>query len=230
MKNLKLFRCPIILIFFLSFSSSSAQEYTRWHLPEDAIARFGRGWDHTIRLWDVQTGQLLKTFAAQTSGANSGISLSSDRDTLAAATDEHVIRLWNTQTGKIKAILKGHTQAVTSVAFSPNNYLLASGSGDKTIRLWHADTGELPLTFPEQSNRVRSIAFSPDGQTIASGISGTIYMSDLATGKHIATFTGHADRVQSVAFSPDGKLLVSGGNEGTVILWNVMDKDLRDNR
>ena len=166
-------------------------------------------------------GQLLKTVAAQTSGTNSGISLSPDGDTLAVGSDEHVIRLWDTRTGKIKATLKGHTRAVVSVAFSPNNYLLASGSADKTICLWHADTGELLLTFPEQSNRVKSIAFSPDGQTIASGTFGTIYMSDLATGKHIATLTGHADRVQSIAFSPDGKMLVSGGNEGTVMLWDL---------
>ena len=110
---------------------------------------------------------------------------------------------------------------MTSVAFAANNYLIASGSDDKTIRLWHVDTGELLLTFPKQSNSVNSIALSPDGQTIASGTFGKIYMSDLATGKHIATLTGHTERVRSLAFSPDGKMLVSGGNEGTVMLWDL---------
>ena len=43
MKKLKLFPIPILLISLLSFSSSSAQEYTRWKLPEGAIARFGKG-------------------------------------------------------------------------------------------------------------------------------------------------------------------------------------------
>ena len=116
---------------------------------------------------------------------------------------------------------------MTSVAFASNNYLLASGSADKTIRLWHVDTGERLLTFPEQSNSIKSIAFSPDGQTIASGTSGTIYMSDLTTGKHTRTLTGHADRVQSVAFSPDGKMLISGGIEGTVMLWDLTQIELK---
>ena len=43
MKNLNLLSILIIFIFLLSFSSSSAQEYTRWHLPEGAIARLGKG-------------------------------------------------------------------------------------------------------------------------------------------------------------------------------------------
>ena len=33
----------VIFILLLSFSSSSAQDYTRWHLPEGAIASFGKG-------------------------------------------------------------------------------------------------------------------------------------------------------------------------------------------
>ena len=43
MKNLNVLSILIVFIFLLSFSSSSAQEYTRWHLPEGAIVRFGKG-------------------------------------------------------------------------------------------------------------------------------------------------------------------------------------------
>ncbi len=33
--------------------------------------------------------------------------------------------------------LKGHSSAITSVAFSPNGQIIASGSKDKTIKLWN---------------------------------------------------------------------------------------------
>ena len=190
----------------------------------DGATLVSGGEDNTIRLWEAQTGQLLKTISEQMGqygGTDSSISLSPDGNTIVVATGENVIRLWDTHTGKVRTTLKGHTSPVASVAFSPKYSLLATGSNDRAIRLWHAITGELLLTFPEQSNEVISITFSPDGQTIASGSAEDIYISDLATGKHIETLIGHRSDVHSVAFSPDGKMLASGSDDGTVLLWDL---------
>jgi WD40 repeat protein len=45
--------------------------------------------------------------------------------------------------GELQQTLKGHSNLVESVAFSPNSRLLASGSFDCTIKLWDPTTGEL---------------------------------------------------------------------------------------
>jgi WD40 repeat protein len=36
-----------------------------------------------------------------------------------------------------------------------------------------------------------------------------------------ATFTGHADTVWSVGFAPNGRLLATGGDDRTILLWDV---------
>jgi predicted NACHT family NTPase len=122
--------------------------------------------------------------------------------------------------------LTGHTDWVTSVAFSPDGRLLASGSFDKTIELWEVATGsEVDTLGP--TGYVVSVAFSPDGRLLASGSSDkTIRLWEVATGSEVRTLTGHTDWVYSVAFSPDGRLLASGSGDRTIKLWEVTSGSL----
>ena len=120
-----------------------------------------------------------------------------------------------------------HTDAVTSVAFSPDGQTLASGSLDNTIRLWDAATGGHKATLTGHTDAVTSVSFSPDGQTLASGsLDNTIRLWDAATGGHKATLTGHTDAVINVSFSPDGQTLASADRKDYIYLWNAVTSQL----
>ena len=188
--------------------------------PDGEKLAYG-SWDHTVRLWDVETGKELAKLTGHSSGVHS-VAFSPDGTKLASGSKDGTVRLWNISTGKQLATLTGHSSDVYSVAFSPDGRKLASGSYDYTVRLWDVSTGKQLKTLTRHSNRVWSVAFSPDGKKLASGSAdGTVRLWDVETGKQLKTLTEYPCWVYSVAFSPDGKKLASGSANGTVRLWEA---------
>ena len=114
-------------------------------------------------------------------------------------------------------VLKGHTDSVNTVAFSPDRTTLASGSSDGKIKLWNVSRRELIATLEGHTRPIRTVAFSRDG-TLASGSwNDDVRLWDVATGSETAALQG----IAPVAFSPDGTLLASGTGNRTIALWDA---------
>ncbi|MFM6474924.1 MAG: WD40 repeat domain-containing protein, partial [Dolichospermum sp.] len=88
--------------------------------------------DSTIKLWNVNTGNLLQTLEGHSNWVTS-VAYSPDGQTLASGSADNTIKLWNARTGNLLQTL-GHSYSVNSLAYSPDGQTLASGSG--TIKIW----------------------------------------------------------------------------------------------
>ena len=113
---------------------------------------------------------------------------------------------------KPSRILTGHTDAVTSVAFSPDGVFLATGSADHTIILYNTANNKIDHKFQVDA-WVNSIAFSPDSALLAAGTttfgSNQITVWDIANQHELVAMDGSISGWggTSVVFSPYGHVL-----------------------
>ena len=152
--------------------------------------------DNTIKIWNLSTGQEIRTLMGHSYGVWS-VAISPDGQTLASGSGDNTIKIWNLSTGQEIRTLTGHSYGVSFVAISPDGRTLASCSGDRadnTIKIWNLSTGQEIRTLTGHSYGVTSVAISPDGQTLASGSGGsadnTIKIWNLSTGQEIRTLSG----------------------------------------
>ena len=201
-------------------SVHSAIIYSVAYNPDGKYLASGSA-DKTIKLWEVETGRLLRTLTGHT-GDICSVSYSPNGVYLASGSKDETIKLWEVKTGNCIKILTGHTGYVQSVTYSPDGKYLASAAWDETIKLWEVETGECIKTLTGHTGYVESVAYSSDGKYLASAsYDKTVKLWEVATEKCIKILSGHTDIVRSVSFAPNGKYLASGSKDKTTKIWEV---------
>lgn len=174
-----------------------------------ASQHFSSKGDASLKLWDMASGKLLRSFEGHT-GRVEAAAFSPDGKRIVTGGGDKTLKLWDAASGRLLRTFEGHEAGVMAAAFSPDGGRLVSAGADNTARLWDAETGALVHIFKAHSDFVRSAAFSPGGDQIATGSADkTVKLWSARTGNVIRSFSGHPAPVSFVAFSSDGARILS---------------------
>jgi WD40 repeat protein/serine/threonine protein kinase len=184
-----------------------------------------------ITLWDLSTGQELRTLRGHRASVYS-VAFSADGTELLSASgplfDGHSSEyafgeLFRWRLATVDAAQVIQCGDIRATALASDGRRVASGGEDGRVKVWNSETGEHLVTFSGHSGPVQTVAFDPQGARVASGgQDGTVQVWDAGTGRIEFTLTPPSGKVpvKSVAFSPDGQLLAALDEKG-LALWKA---------
>jgi len=192
------------------------------------------GWDGSVKLWDMKSLKLLRTFTLAEARFN-GVVFSRDGRYLIAAggmkqgdrVELGAIISWEVATGKVvfSRVTDLYQYGIWGLALSADGNVIAT-AGQHRVELWDAGTGEHRASF-ETTTRddFYDVAFSPDGTLLAASSEdlageGIIKLWELQKNTLVKVLEDGAIIGAPLAFSPDGKRLVSGGYQAAKF-WDV---------
>jgi WD40 repeat protein len=176
--------------------------------------------DHTARIWDANTGSLIRPLNVGGDRPVWSVAFSPDGRWIATGSGNGILQVWDANTGEKIGNPMQHNAPLHSIAFSDDSRWIVTGSIDGAVRVWDAGAGkEKESVKPAghgQQTVVETVAFSPGGDFIASaGDDDTVRLWDAHTGRE-ADSLNVGMTVMTVAFNPRGDRLAVGRLDGTI--------------
>ena len=173
--------------------------------------------DNSIKIWNVDSGECIRTLAGHSRTINSLQLLASNM--LVSGSDDRSIKIWNIETGKCIGTLTGHLNYVYALQVLSNNQL-ASASADHSIQIWNLNSSESIRKLTGHSEWVRSLQLLKNKKLASGSDDQSIKIWNVDRGECIRTLIGHSGAVCSLQVLAKNKM-ASGSDDKTIKIWNL---------
>ena len=195
---------------------------------------YGMTLSKELTLWDLPTGQEVRTIADTNTNGIYSIAVSPDKRSILTQGEHPRMILWDMNTdSKIREFnhRDKNNPFATAITFSPDGRHALTGSLGNEMALWDVATGRMLRSVKADRGflppRVNTVAFSSDGKYALSGGEDVVLrLWSIPSLSLVKEFKGHTGigmmGISAVAFTPDGRYALSGGwHDGLIKLWDI---------
>ncbi|MEA1886241.1 MAG: hypothetical protein U9N72_03405 [Bacteroidota bacterium] len=185
------------------------------------------GADGRILRWNIQDNKQVPSHIFEGNEKIEILTASADGRLLACGSNRAVIRIIPATGQGEMYELKGHTDRIKSLAFTPDNNKLVSAGVDGQVIMWNIESGE-PSLLMSAEEAINSVDISGSGQYIvAVSDSGLIHLWDMDDNKNLRTVQTGNDPIEVVKFK-DNVTYAVGYYNGLIEFRNVEGKHLAE--
>ena len=141
------------------------------------------GADKLCRLWNVETGEAVRSFEGHTHHVL-GVAWQDSGQRLATASADHTVKVWKVDSGEQQRTIAGFSHEVTAIEFIGDTVQLAAVAADGSARILNTDDGATLRGLAGAENALYSLSVSADNQrATAGGQAGKVWTWQIADGK-----------------------------------------------
>jgi WD40 repeat protein/basic membrane lipoprotein Med (substrate-binding protein (PBP1-ABC) superfamily) len=183
--------------------------------------------DATVKIWDPQTGELIRTLEGHQAEVTSAVFHPSG-SWLASTGRDHTTYLWNLETGEDIWSFTDQNSFASVLDFNIDGSQVG-------IVLWDGRIIILDISNGQEIHKIQAnpyiiwIEYSPDGSLIAVvDVNGVVQFFDAKTGieREEKKLEFNSETQSFLAFSPDGKKLAISSMDGWIKLWDLENSQI----